>query len=62
MLAIGCLVLAVTAMGGEVVVSPGGLSPEQVLKTVRAAKARRDKPAFALGFKSWDFASAGLRK
>ena len=55
-LAVGCLVLAVTAGGSEVVVSPDGLSPAQALEKIRAAKARGDKSAWTVRVKPGHYA------
>ena len=46
--ALGGLALAVTAIGGEIVVSPDGLSPAQALETIRAAKGKGDKSAWTV--------------
>ena len=53
--AVLAVALAVDASGGELVVEPGGLSPQMALETIRAAKAQGNREA-------WDYEAAGLRK
>ena len=54
--ALGCLALVVSALGGEIVVSPDGLSPAQALEKIRAAKAQGDTSAWTVRVKPGHYA------
>ena len=54
--ALGCLALVVSALGGEIVVSPGGLSPAQALEKIRAAKGQGDTSAWTVRVKPGHYA------
>lgn len=54
--ALGCLALVVSALGGEIVVSPDGLSPAQALKKIRAAKGQGDTSAWTVRVKPGHYA------
>ena len=46
--AVLAVALAVDASGGELVVEPGGLSPQKALETIRAAKAQGNREAWTV--------------
>ena len=54
--ALGCLALVVSALGGEIVVSPDGLSPAQALEKIRAAKGQGDTSAWTVRVKPGHYA------
>ena len=54
--ALGCLALVVSALGGEIVVSPDGLSPAQALGKIRAAKGQGDTSAWTVRVKPGHYA------
>ena len=54
--ALGCLALVVSALGGEIVVSPDGLSPAQALEKIRAAKGQGDASAWTVRVKPGHYA------
>ncbi len=51
-----CAAGALAALGGELVVEPNGLSPQEALETIRAAKAKGDKSAWTVRVKPGHYA------